>query len=83
MRELGLSETRALVLVGSVGAAIPFLGLMLARAGIAESYQFYILVGAFILYCVIASQAWHVALSRALRAEPDKPTTTDRPAETP
>lgn len=61
MQALEISERRALVLLGTVGASIPFLGLMLARAAIPESYQFGILVGAFLLYCVIASQAWHVA----------------------
>ncbi|MEQ9393699.1 MraY family glycosyltransferase [Haliea sp.] len=65
LRELGLSDKRALFLIGSVGVAPPFLGLMLARAGTPESYQFSILVGAFILYCIVMSQAWHIARKRA------------------
>lgn len=65
LRELGLSDKRALLLIGSMGASIPFLGLMLAKAGTPESYQFSILVGAFILYCIVMSQAWHVARKRA------------------
>ena len=65
LRALGLSDKRALLLIGSLGAFIPFLGLILAKAGTPESYQFSILVGAFILYCVGMSQAWHIANKHA------------------
>lgn len=64
LRALGLSEKRALLLICSVGASIPLLGLMLARADTPESYQFSILAGAFILYCIVMSQAWYVASKR-------------------
>ncbi len=69
MRDLGLSDKRALALTASVGAAIPFLGLMLAKAGTPEHYQFSILIGAFLLYCVVTSQAWHVAHARGAESE--------------
>ncbi len=69
LRELGLSEKRALLLISSVGASIPFLGLMLAKASTPESYQFSILVGIFVLYCIVMNQAWHVARQRAPKVE--------------
>tara|TARA_R110002094_G_scaffold7498_36_gene16860 strand:- start:1143 stop:2267 length:1125 start_codon:yes stop_codon:yes gene_type:complete len=69
LRELGLSGKRALLLISSIGASIPFLGLMLAKAETPESYQFSILVGAFILYCIVMTQAWHVARKRTQPVE--------------
>ena len=75
LRELGLSGKRALLLIGAAGASIPFMGLMLAKAGTPESYQFSILVGAFILYCVVMSQAWYVARRRAQKVDLCQPTT--------
>ena len=69
LRALGLSDKRALLLIGSLGAALPFLGLMLAKAGTPESYQFSILMGVFIMYCICMSQAWYIAGKQAQKVE--------------
>lgn len=61
MRTLGLSERRALVIIGTLGISMPFLGLMLDKSGAAEAYQFYIFLACFAGYCLIMSQAWFVA----------------------
>ena len=58
---LGLSDRRSLLVIGSIGIAPPFTGLMLSRSGAATPYQFFIFLGCFALYCIIASQAWRVA----------------------
>ncbi|MEQ9462525.1 MAG: MraY family glycosyltransferase [Haliea sp.] len=77
LRELGLSDKRALLLIGSAGVSIPFLGLMLARANTPESYQFSILIGAFLMYCILMSQAWHIARKRTAPAETNRATIED------
>lgn len=74
LRELGLSDKRALLLIGSLGASIPFLGLMLSKAETPESYQFSILLGSFVMYSVIMSQAWHVARKRVRKPTDGKTT---------
>ena len=61
LRLMGLSGRRSLLLIGSLGLIIPSLGLMLARADVAESQQFGIFAGCFAIYCIVMSQAWHVA----------------------
>lgn len=61
MQELGLSNRRSLIIIGTIGIAPPFMGLMLHKSGAAEAYQFYIFTGCFVLYCVLMSQAWRVA----------------------
>tara|TARA_R100001480_G_scaffold55730_4_gene68675 strand:+ start:1012 stop:2091 length:1080 start_codon:yes stop_codon:yes gene_type:complete len=67
---MGLSGRRSLLLIGSLGLIIPSLGLMLARAGVAESQQFGIFVGCFAIYCIVMSQAWHVAGRWGRRGSP-------------
>ncbi|MEH6607790.1 MAG: hypothetical protein V7696_00360 [Halioglobus sp.] len=61
MQQLGMSNRRSLMILGSVGLASPFLGLMLSRSGASVPYQFFIFLGCFVLYCVLMSQAWRVA----------------------
>lgn len=61
MKSLGLSRARSLWVVGSLGIAFPFLGLMLANSGASEYYQFYVLIGCFVLYCILMNQAWFIA----------------------
>lgn len=58
---LGLSNRRSLLVIGTIGIASPFTGLMLSRSGAATNYQFFIFLGCFLLYCILASQAWRVA----------------------
>lgn len=60
-QELGLSHRRSLLAIGSIGTAAPLLGLMLSRSGATTPHQFYVFMGCFTLYCVMASQAWWVA----------------------
>ena len=61
MQQLGMSNRRSLMIIGSVGLSSPFLGLMLSRSGASAPYQFFIFLGCFVLYCVLMSQAWRVA----------------------
>ncbi|MEP6388350.1 MAG: hypothetical protein ABJ056_00340 [Halioglobus sp.] len=61
MQQLGMSNRRSLMVIGSVGLSAPFLGLMLSRSGASSSYQFFIFLGCFVLYCVLMNQAWRVA----------------------
>ncbi|QIB65966.1 undecaprenyl/decaprenyl-phosphate alpha-N-acetylglucosaminyl 1-phosphate transferase [Kineobactrum salinum] len=81
MRTLGLSERRSLVIIGTLGISMPYLGLMLARSGAAEAYQFYIFLGCFAGYCLIMSQAWFVATrcrGNTVSREPTTPITDTR-----
>jgi hypothetical protein len=61
MQALGLSDRRALLVIGVIGLASPFLGLMLDKSGASTPYQFFIFLGCFVMYCVLMSQAWRVA----------------------
>ncbi|MFT7049309.1 MAG: UDP-GlcNAc:undecaprenyl-phosphate GlcNAc-1-phosphate transferase [Halioglobus sp.] len=61
MQALGMSNRRALLVIGSVGLCCPLLGLMLSKSGATTPYQFYIFFGCFVMYCVLMSQAWQVA----------------------
>lgn len=81
MRKMGLSGRRSLLLIGSLGAAIPFLGLMLHRSGTPESFQFTILTGTFLLYCVVMSQAWYIAERLPARTPPEAAANHDDPLE--
>lgn len=75
---LGLSHRRSLLVIGSIGMASPLLGLMLSRSGATTPHQFYVFLGCFVLYCIMASQAWWIAgrlqaskaFSNALPVEP-------------
>jgi UDP-GlcNAc:undecaprenyl-phosphate GlcNAc-1-phosphate transferase len=61
MQALGLSDRRALLVIGVIGLASPFLGLMLDKSGASTPYQFFIFLACFAMYCVLMSQAWRVA----------------------
>lgn len=61
MQALGMSNRRALLVIGCVGLCCPFLGLMLSKSGATTPYQFYTFCGCFVMYCVLMSQAWQVA----------------------
>ncbi|MEQ8689667.1 MAG: MraY family glycosyltransferase [Pseudomonadales bacterium] len=61
---LGLSHRRSLLVIGSIGMASPLLGLMLSRSGAATPQQFYVFIGCFVFYCIMASQAWWIAERR-------------------
>ena len=61
MQDLGFSDRRALVLIVSVSLSMTFLGLMLHRANVPESYKFAIFIASFGLYSLLCSQAWRVA----------------------
>ena len=61
MQALGMSNRRALLVIGSVGLCSPFLGLMLSKSGATTPYQVYTFFGCFVMYCVLMSQAWQVA----------------------
>jgi UDP-GlcNAc:undecaprenyl-phosphate GlcNAc-1-phosphate transferase len=61
MQALGMSNRRALLVIGSIGLCCPLLGLMLSKSGATTPYQFYIFFGCFVMYCVLMSQAWKVA----------------------
>lgn len=78
MRQMGLPDRRSLLLIGSLGAAIPFLGLMLHRSGTPEPFQFAILIGCFLLYCVVMSQAWYITEQSAVQSAPQTFTDRDR-----
>lgn len=67
---LGLSDRFSLLLIGSLGLIIPLLGLMLARASVAENQQFAIFLGCFAIYCIAMSQAWHIAGRWSRRKKP-------------
>lgn len=59
--DLGFSHRRALVLIISLNLGATGLGLLLHRLQAPEYYQMGIFLGAFALYCLVASQAWIVA----------------------
>lgn len=59
--DLGFSHRRALVLIVTINLAAAALGLLLHRLNAPEYYQLGIFIGMFLLYCLLASQAWIVA----------------------
>ncbi len=72
MQTFGMSKRCSLTVIGSIGVAPVFLGLVLHRAGTPEPHQFCIFVGCFLMYCVLMSQAWRVA-ERYRRLEGNPP----------
>ncbi|RLQ21188.1 hypothetical protein DWB85_13995 [Seongchinamella sediminis] len=63
MQQLGMSNRRSLMVLGTMGLSSPLLGFLLSRSGASVSYQFFIFLACFVLYCVLMSQAWRVAES--------------------
>lgn len=61
MQALDVSNRRSLILIGCLGLALPFIGLMLRNSGAESPQQFFIFLGMFALYCLVMSQAWRVA----------------------
>ena len=59
--DLGFSHRRALVMIVTINLAATSLGLLLHRLNAPEYYQLGIFIGMFLLYCLLASQAWIVA----------------------
>jgi len=59
--DLGFSHRRALVMIVTINLAATSLGLLLHRLNAPEYYQLGMFVGMFLLYCLLASQAWIVA----------------------
>ena len=59
--DLGFSHRRALVMIVTINLSATCLGLLLHRLNAPEYYQFGIFIGMFLLYCLLASQAWIVA----------------------
>ena len=60
--DLGFSHRRALVMIVTINLAATSLGLLLHRLNAPEYYQLGIFIGMFLLYCLLASQAWIVAI---------------------
>ena len=73
--DLGFSHGRALVMIVTINLAATGLGLLLHRLNAPEYYQLGIFIGMFLLYCLLASQAWIVAnkitVNSSLATEPD------------
>lgn len=67
---LGFSGRRTLVLIISLNLSAAILGLLLHRIQTPEHYQFGIFIGAFLLYSLLASQAWIVALKITYHSDP-------------
>ena len=61
LMKLGFSHRRTLVIIVTGNLATTALGLLLYRLEAPEYYQMSIFIGAFLLYCLLASQAWVVA----------------------
>lgn len=59
--DLGFSHRRTLVIIVTINLAATSLGLLLHRLNAPEYYQLGIFIGMFLLYCLLASQAWIVA----------------------
>ena len=59
--DLGFSHHRALVVIVTINLAATSLGLLLHRLNAPEYYQLGVFIGMFLLYCLLASQAWIVA----------------------
>lgn len=59
--DLGFSQRRALVMIVTINLAATSLGLLLHRLNAPEYYQLGIFIGMFLLYCLLASQAWILA----------------------
>ena len=49
------------MIIVAINLATTSLGLLLHRLNAPEYYQFGIFIGMFLLYCLLASQAWIVA----------------------
>lgn len=63
--DLGFSHRRALVMIVTINLAATSLGLLLHRLNAPDYYQLGIFIGMFLLYCLLASQAWIVAMKIA------------------
>jgi UDP-GlcNAc:undecaprenyl-phosphate GlcNAc-1-phosphate transferase len=61
MQALRLGDRRCLLIITTLGASSPALGLALAHSGAGTPYQFGIFLGLFVMYCVLMQQAWRVA----------------------
>jgi len=58
---LGFRHRESLLLVGSAGLALPFIGLMLETSGAAAPQQFAIFLGLFGLYCLFMHHSWKLS----------------------
>lgn len=81
--QLGFSGRRTLVLIVSLNLSAAILGLLLHRIRAPEYYQFGIFVAAFLLYSLLASQAWIVAdkIVRYSKATPNPANITGTTSE--